>query len=196
MSSKNRRIKTLDYDFYPTPTDVLDQIFNEIKWDNISTFRDPAKGDGYFLEKVNKEYPSIITDYYEIREGKDYLQEDNRDIVDLECTNPPFSLTMEFFEKSLKYSKSTIFLQRLNYLGSQRRKQFWQSINLTHLFVLSKRPKFAKKCKQCNILLHPKKQTCPYCNGKIAYQSDSIEYAWFVLNGENSIKKSNGIYWL
>jgi hypothetical protein len=26
MSSKHRGIKTLDYDFYPTPTDVPDQI--------------------------------------------------------------------------------------------------------------------------------------------------------------------------
>ena len=74
-------------------------------------------------------------------------------------TNPPFNIAQQIIERALDdviEGGEVIMLLRLNFLGAQKRKQFWQDTPLKHVFVLSKRPCFI--------------------NGK----SDSIEYAWFV----------------
>lgn len=74
-------------------------------------------------------------------------------------TNPPFNIAQEIIEKALEdvvKGGEVIMLLRLNFLGAQKRKQFWQNAPLKHVYVLSKRPCFI--------------------NGK----SDSIEYAWFI----------------
>lgn len=49
-----------------------------------------------------------------------------------------------------------IMLLRLNFLGAQKRKRFWDFAPLKHIYVLSKRPHFTLG------------------------QGDSCEYAWFV----------------
>ena len=119
--------------------------------------------------------------------------------VDLILTNPPFSLAKEFIAKALTESDTVCMLQRVNFLGSQSRKEFWNANPPTHLFVLANRPKFIARCqnKECK---NPTSfqvgaiEACPLCDGKIRPQSDATEYAWFVWDKKSVFKKQNGIY--
>ena len=60
-------------------------------------------------------------------------------------------------------------LLRINFLGSQKRYDFWQQFPPDGLYVLSKRPSFTGK------------------------GTDSIDYAWFVWS---DIKELQGIHWI
>ena len=77
-------------------------------------------------------------------------------------TNPPFNVAQEFTEHALEMVKEgglVIMLQRLNWLGSQKRKPMWQKLPLAAVYVHSKRPGF-----------DPQKPS----------KTDSTEYAHFV----------------
>jgi len=90
--------------------------------------------------------------------------------LDLIITNPPFKIALEFLEKSLTESKTVIYLLRLNFLGTLKRKEFWNANQPTHLFTLAKRPSFTGK------------------------GTDATEYAWFVWDRGNFMKQEKGIY--
>jgi len=111
-------------------------------------------------------------------------------------TNPPYSLAMEFIEKSKSINSSfdRAFLLRLNFLGSQKRAAFHKA-HPCDIYVLSERPSFcmAQSCsKKCGwgdmIPLHPdgtprrvQARTCPKCGSQVRNSSsDSCEYGWFV----------------
>lgn len=149
MSATNRGAVRNEYDFYATPREPIEKILAEIDFSCISSFVEPCRGDGAIYNYITCE-----KDYSEIREDRDYLK-----MVfdcDLIITNPPFSIALDFLEKSLKEAKTVVYLLRLNFLGSQKRKEFWQSNPPSHLFTLSKRPSFTGK------------------------GTDATEYAWFV----------------
>lgn len=81
--------------------------------------------------------------------------------VDLIVTNPPFSKSIEFVIKSLIEAKTVCYLQRLNWLGSTSRKNFWNNNPPDKIFVLSQRPQFMKEM-------------------GLKSGTDSTEYAWFI----------------
>ena len=137
-------------------------------------------------------------DYFELSEGLDYLKSEAKR-VDLILTNPPFTLAKEFIEKALSESDTVCMLQRVNYLGSVGRKEFWNKNPPTHLFVLANRPKFIArcqntKCKNPTSFQVGAIEVCPLCDGRVRPQSDATEYAWFVWDKKNVFKKENGIY--
>ncbi len=73
--------------------------------------------------------------------------------------NPPYGEALPFVRRSLELidrAGAVAFLLRIGFLGSQARRTFWSDTPLSHVRVLSKRPKFV--------------------NGR----SDATEYAWFV----------------
>lgn len=61
--------------------------------------------------------------------------------VDLILTNPPFSLAVEFVEKSLWTAKCTTMLLPLNFMSSRGRVAFHKA-HPAHVHVLEKRPSF------------------------------------------------------
>lgn len=173
MSATNRGSVKISQEFYPTPDYTIKSLFDLVNWDKVNFFLEPCKGDGAIYNKV----PNTVEykDYAELREGIDYLKHDFQfDNYDLIVTNPPFSLTCEFLEKSFSEldSKGCIcYLQRLNFLGSQKRKEWWNKIGTPNkLLVLSKRPKFV--------------------NGA----TDATEYAWFCWDNNDIINLPNGIH--
>ena len=119
-------------------------------------------------EPIDKIPNHIEKQYAEIQKGKDYLKVNFKS--DLIVTNPPFSLALEFLEKSLREAEVVVYLLRLNFLGSQKRKPFWEKNPPSHIFVLSKRPSFTGK------------------------GTDATEYAWFVWDKKGAIKRDRGIY--
>ena len=84
-------------------------------------------------------------------------------------TNPPFSLSIEFLNKSLIEANTICYLQRLNWLGSGIRKEFWNLNIPDKLFVLSKRPQFKKEL-------------------GLGSGTDATEYGWFIWDKLNIIE--------
>lgn len=88
---------------------------------------------------------------------------------DLIITNPPFSLALEITEKALRDVRLggfVVMLQRINWLGSARRREFWQANMPSWIYLHSERINF------CQGMKHRK-------TGR-AMSGDSIEYAHFV----------------
>jgi hypothetical protein len=166
MSATNRGTVRNKNDFYPTPEYTIDSLLNVLNLHNNITFHEPCKGNGIIYNKINTPFKS----YCELEEGIDYLITDNKEKFDLIITNPPFSLAKEFINKSLNEANSIWYLLRLNFLGSQTRKDWWKDKMPTHLLVLSKRPSFTNK------------------------GTDATEYAWFGWDKINICKLNKGIH--
>jgi len=169
MSSTNRAANRISQDDYPTPIWCVELIKQEINFKNVQSFLEPCLGEGNIYNTIKTEVDGDW-EWDEIKEGRDYLKTPCFKKFDLIVTNPPFSLALEFLQKSLGEAYTVIYLLRLNFLGSQTRKQFWNENPPSHVFVLSKRPSFTG-------------------NG-----TDSCEYAWFVWRGINCMKRKPGIY--
>jgi hypothetical protein len=150
-------------DFYPTPPWCYEHL--PIDWSQFKTAHEAGAGDGRIVSFL--ENKGIETTYSEIEEGKNFFDYDGE--VDLVFTNPPFSLAQEFIEHALACAPTVIMLLRINFLGSQKRYDFWQQFPPDGLFILSKRPSFTGK------------------------GTDSIDYAWFVWS---DIKELQGVHWI
>lgn len=99
-------------------------------WRPGDTFLEPCRGDeGRIYDRVP--LPESQKDWAGISMGRDYLAHDFGRQFDVIITNPPFSLTEEFLEKSLAELKpdgTLIYLQRVNFLGSIKRVPFFARI--------------------------------------------------------------------
>lgn len=150
-------------DFYPTPDSVVYDLFETVpKLDPYTsgmTYLEPCYGSG----KMYRHLP-VGSRWAELDMGVDYLNT-QFDKVDCIITNPPFSLAKEFLEKSLTEATVVVYLLRLNFLSSQKRKEFWLKNKPTSLAVLSKRPSFTR-------------------DGK----TDSSDYGWFIFDKTDKLK--------
>lgn len=173
MSSTNRGTIRRVNDSYNTPTYTILSILNVHKI-SYPAF-EPCAGEFAIVHMLDSKqiiYTNDIEANSPSYTHHDYLHMEfpSKDIKTV-ITNPPFNIAREVIEKSLRDIKKggeVIMLLRLNFLGAQKRKEFWNKVPLKQVYVLSKRPCFI--------------------NGK----SDSIEYAWFVFEkgfiGEAGIK--------
>lgn len=169
------KTKRSPYDFYPTPKQAFVSFWEADKenWNNTTTVFEPCAGDGAIIKFLKEVKPELRIAANEIDEAHaDHLYHSGADKVDFYdffgyepnfcydtvITNPPFSLAQEFITTILTKwrPKRTIMLLRLNFLGSQKRKEFWNKFPPSRIYVLSKRPSFT------------------------GGGTDSQEYAWFV----------------
>lgn len=160
------------FDFYKTPEGAIKSILARLRVYPDATAFEPCRGKGDITDHLSCD--NIL--YCELEEGVNYLSGKALPRVDLVLTNPPFSLATEFIDRSFSHCDGVIaYLLRLNFLGSQKRKQWWQTRIPTHLYILSDRPSF-----------------------KFTGQTDATEYAWFVWDKRNSsyvtTRDSPGIY--
>lgn len=155
MSSTNGNV--IPRELYPTPECVVDALMKVIKFRPDDNFLEPCFGEGAIFHKVP--LPAIQKSRAEISLGIDYLTTEfpKKDVI---ITNPPFSLTEQFLEKSMSEladDGTLIYLQRVNYLGSKKRVPFWAKIGFPNKTpIIIPRPRFVN-------------------NG-----SDSCEYSWFI----------------
>lgn len=177
MSSTARGTVRNENDYYVTPPWLVEEFLTQFMGDfNISkdiSVLDPSAGG---CEKHEASYPTVLEGFgftdiitVDIREdsraqfrGLDFLEIKSAEFEGLIITNPPFNLSTEFTEKALKNvvdNGYVVMLQRLNWLGSQKRQNFWDKAPLKHIYVHHKRPSF-----------YPDKPN----------KTDSIEYAHFV----------------
>ena len=150
---------------YPTPEASVRVLLEKINIRPTDNFLEPCRGVDraiYDLVPLREEQKH----WAELSEGRDYLEVPFAEAsMDLIITNPPFSLTAEFLAKSLRELKpdgTLIYLQRVNFLGSIKRVDFWAENGLPNKFsVLVPRPRF------------------------VLSGNDSTEYAWFIYDRGN-----------
>lgn len=147
-------------EFYPTPKWCYENL--NIDWSLFKNALEPCKGDGRIVDFL--ESKRIPTQWAELQLGIDYLKTEYSNI-DLILTNPPFSKALEFFKKSISEANTVIMLQRLNYLSSIKRYDFWKNNKPTGIIILSKRPSF---------------------NGK---GTDMTDYCWYIWDKTNRLPK-------
>lgn len=168
--------KRSPYDFYPTPKTAFDAMYeaDQENWRLLHKVLEPCAGDGNLVQFIKERHPTVyvvaneldIAHQPQLEQSGANLYSYNDFLAmpavegyyDIIITNPPFSLAQEVLEKVLDEwkPKRAIMLLRLNFLASQKRKEFWQKHSPSRIYVLSKRPSFTG-------------------NG-----TDSQDYAWFV----------------
>lgn len=154
MSATGRGTIRNERDFYPTPETAFLPFLRLMKQGTIFhnlAFWEPAMGDGRLVTMMRNNGMSCYGD--DIANGRDFLTDFTpRHAI---ITNPPYSLAMEFVRHSIRVSAHVFLLLRINFLGSQKRKEWWQLNEPSALVVLSTRPSFTGK------------------------GTDATEYAWF-----------------
>lgn len=181
MSSTNRKDVRIDNDYYGTPLNVVREFLTEWTSDNLINLKklrilDPCAG-GSEINPMS--YPEVLIkdfkvnpeniDTIDLRENslaelkEDYFGYFPDEKYDLIITNPPFSMAIEFITKALTQVKEggyVVMLLRLNYLGSKKRKTFYDVNFPESLYVHHKRISFIREGQKSG--------------------TDSIEYAHFV----------------
>ena len=159
MSATNRGAKRIEYDFYPTPIEVIHNFLEHYRLKD-GVILEPCAGCGNFIQAIrDKGYKNIIVaneirqEEYQnlINSGADYIS--HKDFlteslpvheVKTIITNPPFSKAKEFILrcKELYPNAEIIMLLRTAFLESKARYEFWQQYPVNKLYILSSRPKF------------------------------------------------------
>jgi len=156
MSSTHRGAKRAAADLYSTPIESFDVLQPYLPNGDGVKFWEPACGDGRLVRRLRewgrKAGGADITPPAGFRTA-DFLQDNTR--RDFIITNPPFSLALPFCEHALDRGREVMLLLRLNFLGSQKRREWWRVNEPSAVFVLSDRPDFT------------------------GGGGDSCEYAWF-----------------
>ena len=186
----------VEADHYDTPVECVRDLVPHVNFSAGDNFMEPCRGNGNIYDNIP--VAESMKCYCEIREHVDYFDVDiPYRPYDFIITNPPFSDAMRFLKKSLLEAHSVIYLLPLNYLGSRERKHFWNNNKPTHILPLSKRPVFVWVCKtdECEAKFQPGySKPCPECGGRVAAQTDSLNYAWFCWDRAGRILVDNGLH--
>lgn len=198
MSSTNRGGKREVSDYYITPAEHISAFLAEFLHDLVVN-SDPVMESGEVIKvldpcaggdaKHDMAYPSVLRNYgdnafkvttMDIRPDSratvkgDYLATPINFKPDWIITNPPFSHAQQIIEKALrevKFGGYVIMLLRLNFLGTQGRKEFFRQHMPARIYVHSSRMCF-----------FPEGVT-NLKTGRLEFPTDSIEYAHFVWQG-------------
>lgn len=219
MSSTNRGegvyIRQED-DFYETPAWCVEALFSGVLPNTVQTVLDPCAGRGAILDvakRLGRE--TFANEIDDSRAGmcarKGHYTNAVDSLVsewepcDAIVTNPPFFWALEFIQKALferrQYTVgggrsgvvnmcTLAFLLRLNFLGSQKRRNFHLDYP-ADLHIMTRRPSFGDgiRCTECDwkTLLPPDLavlvKECQKCGAAVKLKpnvTDSIEYCWFV----------------
>lgn len=190
MSSTKRGGERSEADDYPTPHWCLHRLLDAMpELREGGNWLEPAAGSGDLMTSTEIFIPKGGALWKMPRWTAVELREDPLDLLDLfldagickrvVCpqdffewktkakfnviiTNPPFRLAQDFIEKAISMKpRFVIMLLRLNYVGSQKRHDFFTKCMAHRIYVLPDRPPFTR-------------------NKHGRWATDSIEYAWFV----------------
>ena len=165
MSSTLRGYDRHKSDYYVTPDWIIDELFDAIPelFEEMEgrIALDPCAGGGIVngSQAFGMPYPEALKrrgwntiHTMDIREDSlaeikhDFLQWDTSIDYDLIITNPPFAIAEEITRKALSLadpeSGKVIMLQRLNWLGSASRDDFFTQYPPSLIVMHAKRPSF------------------------------------------------------
>ncbi|AEY01494.1 hypothetical protein GU3_08690 [Oceanimonas sp. GK1] len=169
MSSTNGNV--LPRESYPTPQSVVSALLSRLEVRDNDHFLEPCRGTDAIWSHIA--LPEPQKHWAEIEMGRDYLTTSFQRKMDIIITNPPFSLTEAFIEKSLSElsdNGTMAYLQRVNFLGSKKRVPFWQKVGFPDKSpIIVPRPRF------------------------VGGNSDSCEYAWFIWDRGNRFNIDKGL---
>ena len=130
----------VDNDFYATPPEATEALFNKEKFDG--TIWEPACGNGMMAKVIMKYNYVIASDLIDRGYGSvgiDFLAsiQPAENII----TNPPFSLFQEFAEHSLEIPsiKKVALFGKLQALEGRKRADFLEKSPLKTVYVFKKR---------------------------------------------------------
>ncbi len=165
MSSTLRGYDRHKSDYYVTPDWIIDELFEAIpelfeEMDGRIAL-DPCAGGGIVngTQAFGMPYPEALKRQgwktihtMDVRDDSlaeikhDFLQWDTKIDYDLIITNPPFAIAEEITRKALSLadpeSGKVIMLQRLNWLGSASRDDFFTQYPPSLIVMHAKRPSF------------------------------------------------------
>lgn len=161
ISATNRGAERKPSDFYATPIEVIENLLHNYNLPN-GNILEPSAGNGNIVSAIKNMDKSRLVTALELREEEynnltqiadevitqNYLEWDTNRKFDVIIGNPPYSLALEFVNKSLELLSDQgvlIFLLRTAFLESKSRYEFWQNNQLSGLYTLSKRPSFTGK---------------------------------------------------
>ena len=186
ISATNRGSKRARSDFYSTPQGCVENFLNNHKLQH-GNILEPSAGNGNVIETIrDRGYKNHITSL-ELREEEENILNKYSDKVIIDdflkwktdkkyktiIGNPPYSLALDFIEKSLELLEDDgelIFLLRTALLESKKRYEFWQKNPVNKLYVLANRPSFTGK------------------------GTDATSYSWYVWK-KNSNKQEINVIW-
>lgn len=169
MSSTKRGSQRNNNDYYATPAWVTDRLLKHIPLPG-GTWLEPSAGDGAIVRALlahrqiqihaneidSQHQPLLLTSgAHTVTIGDFFDMKSSSGTYDVCIGNPPFALAEEFVEHSVSMSKEVVFLLRLGFLESKRRRSLFDKIGVPDVYVLPERPSFI--------------------NGK----TDSCAYGWF-----------------
>ena len=159
------------YDFYPTPSKVIQELLDRESFDG--NIWEPACGKGHISKELIKNgYDVISTDLIDRGYGKgkvDFLDDKKIEefgVQDNIITNPPFKYSLQFVNQSKKVSRKKIaMLGKTIFLEGVERYEMFQDkeFPLKTIYQFSKRPTLIKEGLE----------STEHLRGMIAY-------AWFV----------------
>ena len=208
--SRAGQIERNAHDLYKTPHDAFASLLPFLS--RVHTW-EPAQGDGRLVRWMNEAKIECVGSDIQDKPSVDFLNAGAvrfgaKQIV----TNPPYLLARQFVEKALSFVPEVWMLTRINFLGSAKRKAFWEKHRLSALFTLSDRPSFcaAVKCSKCKRkwsqdIEAPRPKKCgekiyppgvsprfAICDGALKYTtSDACEYGWLYWG-----ERWKGFHWL
>jgi len=174
-----------EYDFYPTPSKVIQELLDRESFDG--NVWEPACGKGHISKELIKNgYDVISTDLIDRDYGKsgiDFLDDKKIEEIGVQdniITNPPFKFSLQFVYQSKKVAKKKIaMLGKTIFLEGVERYEMFQDkgFPLKTIYQFSKRPTLIKEGLE----------STEHLRGMIAY-------AWFVW--ERGYKGKPVIEWI
>lgn len=179
MSATNRGAKRRAADYYPTPAYCVWRLLDYVPLPS-GRWLEPGAGNGAIIRATHGDPRVAAVRWTAIERRRRPMEKLRRAIgssgeawtadflrhdfglrrFDLAIGNPPYRRAVEFIERSLELAPQVVFLLRLNFLGSQKRIEFFKRVGVPDVYVLPDRPSF---------------------NGK---GSDATEYAWMEFRPE------------
>lgn len=212
MSAINRGNKRRDGDYYPTPDELALRIVERVaagRWGVLPcVVLEPSAGSGAFVRAIKSSIPMAAITAIEPSERADHVMDiadvhrcslesyaeqhgKGFDLFDLIIGNPPYSLAEEHVRLCLNMlapGGSLVFLLRLAFLESQKRKALFSEFPPARVITLSERPSFCWSwgCKACKShwtseIGQKPFDLCPECGHADLTKSstDSTAYAVF-----------------
>ena len=156
MSSTNRGAIRHDADFYRTPERSVHALLDRVDLSdrNFGQWLEPAVGDGAIIKAFDSHSSDLDPRWLSLDihdrgmsefstfTQQDYLSYVPAAPVEVIITNPPFGIAQDFVSHSLSIANGAvvIMLLRLGFLGSKKRRDWWQGKEPDALYVLSERP--------------------------------------------------------
>lgn len=168
------------HDFYATHPDAIPPLLNILGWTTSKLIWENSCGQGHLSKPLTQAGHTVIsTDLIDRGFGEpdvNFLSDTVYDIVPFDAIimNPPYSLALEFVEKSLTVAPVVCAFLRIQFLESQKRKEFFDNHPPKYVCVFSYRIPLSK-----NAVFDPK-------------ESSAVCYAWYIwergFTGETILK--------